>query len=437
MIRQSFIKSTIALLSMVFFVLVSCSDDHAAPENGTDDSIQNIEVPSSDVSSPIVSGQMVVIRGNGFTENSEIWFQASTRSTGKKADIISYSDEGISFIAPQMSGSCDVILKQGGNTQALGQVYLEERDLAGMEEYTYAISYDNEEEEYTSPVLYRYDYQSKNFEKKYDIPQGEVIKFVLPENVGNGNIYYFKRPVGSKNVNLFRYSIKAQQEEMVCSDWLNKFTNVAPGMAIGIIENTLCGLEASIDKGFEIVSFGEDGKTTLLKKAFPYDAINGKYVRRFYCEDDNLTFIYDSESRCVLTTGKIRFEGDNEDFDCLLSLNLRTGEVKMLRDEPNDAYYYEVLATKQGIVLVETSKDEYKTTLKLINPETLEIVSALDEVNQHITFSIYNEKTNSIYWERDNGTSNDYIMEYSLENKEISVSNGSLPYIEALFSIKY
>lgn len=436
MIRQSFIKSIMALLSMVLFVLASCSDDHVTPDNGTDGNVQNIEMPFSDASLPIVGGQLVIVRGKGFTENSEIWFQAYTRSFGEKADILSYSDESISFIAPPISGSYDVVLKQKDNEQSLGQVYLEERDLADMEEYAYAIGYDTKEE-YTSPVLYQYDSQSRYFERKFNLPKGEIIKFALPENTGNGNVYYFKQPVGSKSVNLFGYNMKSQQEKIICADWLNKFTNVAPGMAIGIIENTLCGLEASIEKGFEIVSFGEDGKTTRLKKAFPYESINGKYVTRFYCEDDNLTFTYDPKSRCVLTTGKIRFEGDKEDFDCLLSLNLRTGKVKLLRDEPNDAYYYEVLTTKQGIVLVETSKDEDKTTLKLINPETLEIVSTLDDVNQYIIYSIYNEKTNSIYWQDNNRTSDNYIMGYKLDNKAISVSNNSLPYIEALFSIKY
>ena len=208
-------------------------------------------------------------------------------------------------------------------------------------------------------------------------------------------------------------------------------------MAIGMIENTLCGLEASVDKGFEIVSFDDNGKTTLLKKAFPYDRINGKYVTQFYCEDDNLLFNYDSKSRCVLVTGSIRFEDDRESFDCLLSLNMKTGDIKLLRDEQNDAYYYEVLNTKQGFVLLEIGKDIDKTIVKTINPETLETTSILAEIDEYITSAIYNEKTNSIYWESSNGTSEDYVMEYTFDSKEVSVSNSSLPYIEALFSTKY
>lgn len=427
------------LLGMVFLFMGACSDD--ADNSDPNNDIQNIEMPSSGAESPIVSGKLVVIRGNGFSENSEIWFQTSSRSDEKKADVISYSDESISFIAPNMTGNCDVILRQEGKEKTLGQMFLEEKDVDNMNDYTYAAGYnvvDFEDNENAFPILYVFDRQSGDFEKKNELPNGEIIKFILAENNGNQNIYYFKRclPI-SKEVSLYKYNLAKQEEKKVCANWLNKFYNASPGMAIGMIENTLCGLEASVDKGFEIVSFDDNGKTTLLKKAFPYDRINGKYVTQFYCEDDNLLFNYDSKSRCVLVTGSIRFEDDRESFDCLLSLNMKTGDIKLLRDEQNDAYYYEVLNTKQGFVLLEIGKDIDKTIVKTINPETLETTSILAEIDEYITSAIYNEKTNSIYWESSNGTSEDYVMEYNFDSKEVSVSNSSLPYIEALFSIKY
>lgn len=427
------------LLGMVFLFMAACSDD--ADNSDPNNDIQNIEMPSSGAESPIVSGKLVVIRGNGFSENSEIWFQTSSRSGEKKADVISYSDESISFIAPNMTGNCDVILRQEGKEKTLGQMFLEEKDVDNMNDYTYAAGYnvvDFEDNENAFPILYVFDRQSGDFEKKNELPNGEIIKFILAENNGNQNIYYFKRclPI-SKEVSLYKYNLAKQEEKKVCANWLNKFYNASPGMAIGMIENTLCGLEASVDKGFEIVSFDDNGKTTLLKKAFPYDRINGKYVTQFYCEDDNLLFNYDSKSRCVLVTGSIRFEDDRESFDCLLSLNMKTGDIKLLRDEQNDAYYYEVLNTKQGFVLLEIGKDIDKTIVKTINLETLETTSILAEIDEYITSAIYNEKTNSIYWESSNGTSEDYVMEYTFDSKEVSVSNSSLPYIEALFSTKY
>lgn len=439
MMNKLFNVSTMPLLGMVFLFMAACSDD--ADNSDPNNDIQNIEMPSSGAESPIVSGKLVVIRGNGFSENSEIWFQTSSRSGEKKADVISYSDESISFIAPNMTGNCDVILRQEGKEKTLGQMFLEEKDVDNMNDYTYAAGYnvvDFEDNENTFPILYVFDRQSGDFEKKNELPNGEIIKFILAENNGNQNIYYFKRclPI-SKEVSLYKYNLAKQEEKKVCANWLNKFYNASPGMAIGMIENTLCGLEASVDKGFEFVSFDDNGKTTLLKKAFPYDRINGKYVTQFYCEDDNLLFNYDSKSRCVLVTGSIRFEDDRESFDCLLSLNMKTGDIKLLRDEQNDAYYYEVLNTKQGFVLLEIGKDIDKTIVKTINPETLETTSILAEIDEYITSAIYNEKTNSIYWESSNGTSEDYVMEYNFDSKEVSVSNSSLPYIEALFSIKY
>lgn len=384
------------LLGMVFLFMAACSDD--ADNSDPNNDIQNIEMPSSGAESPIVSGKLVVIRGNGFSENSEIWFQTSSRSGEKKADVISYSDESISFIAPNMTGNCDVILRQEGKEKTLGQMFLEEKDVDNMNDYTYAAGYnvvDFEDNENAFPILYVFDRQSGDFEKKNELPNGEIIKFILAENNGNQNIYYFKRclPI-SKEVSLYKYNLAKQEEKKVCANWLNKFYNASPGMAIGMIENTLCGLEASVDKGFEIVSFDDNGKTTLLKKAFPYDRINGKYVTQFYCEDDNLLFNYDSKSRCVLVTGSIRFEDDRESFDCLLSLNMKTGDIKLLRDEQNDAYYYEVLNTKQGFVLLEIGKDIDKTIVKTINPETLETTSILAEIDEYITSAIYNEKRN-------------------------------------------
>lgn len=439
MMNKLFNVSTMPLLGMVFLFMAAYSDD--ADNSDPNNDIQNIEMPSSGAESPIVSGKLVVIRGNGFSENSEIWFQTSSRSDEKKADVISYSDESISFIAPNMTGNCDVILRQEGKEKTLGQMFLEEKDVDNMNDYTYAAGYnvvDFEDNENAFPILYVFDRQSGDFEKKNELPNGEIIKFILAENNGNQNIYYFKRclPI-SKEVSLYKYNLAKQEEKKVCANWLNKFYNASLGMAIGMIENTLCGLEASVDKGFEIVSFDDNGKTTLLKKAFPYDRINGKYVTQFYCEDDNLLFNYDSKSRCVLVTGSIRFEDDRESFDCLLSLNMKTGDIKLLRDEQNDAYYYEVLNTKQGFVLLEIGKDIDKTIVKTINPETLETTSILAEIDEYITSAIYNEKTNSIYWESSNGTSEDYVMEYNFDSKEVSVSNSSLPYIEALFSIKY
>ena len=80
----------IAGLAMIFLFVTSCdTEKEDVPEKG--DEIQKVEIPSSDATNPIVAGQMIVIHGEDFTENSEIWIQPSTvtKAEGKemKAEI--------------------------------------------------------------------------------------------------------------------------------------------------------------------------------------------------------------------------------------------------------------------------------------------------------------------------------------------------------------
>ncbi|MEI3321873.1 MAG: hypothetical protein V8R92_02850, partial [Eubacterium sp.] len=108
---------------------------------------------------------MIVIHGEDFTENSEIWIQPSpvTKAEGKemKAEIISVSENGISFITPKVSGQCDILLRQGGKSQTLGSVYMEEKDL--RESFRVYVYYRGAEE--NSLSLHKYD-QSNNLFRK-------------------------------------------------------------------------------------------------------------------------------------------------------------------------------------------------------------------------------------------------------------------------------
>lgn len=47
--------NTIAFLGMVFFLMVACSDDNSEPNDFPNDDVQNIELPPSDVETPIIS----------------------------------------------------------------------------------------------------------------------------------------------------------------------------------------------------------------------------------------------------------------------------------------------------------------------------------------------------------------------------------------------
>lgn len=429
--------SIIAGLAMIFFFVASCdAGKEDVPENGGE--IQKVGVPTSDAANPIIAGQMVVIHGEGFKTDSEIWIQSSitTRTEGKgiKAEVISVSENGISFITPKMSGQCDILLKQGGKSQTLGSVYMEERDLESLPEYLYAIGGRDED----SPSLHKYNLSNGSFQKVSDLQNGDVIKFALSGTNGSGIVYYFQdTPASAKEqkVSLCGYDLKTNKAQVICSDWLTKFNNATTGQAIGMIEGSLCGVECSWEKGFEVIQFGNNGTKTLIKTFPASQLVAGKEVIRFYCEDDNLLFNYDSSSKSVLVTGFIQFKGEDDTSECLISLNIKTGEIKMIRDEQSKILF-QTLNTGKQILLLETNTEKDETTIKTINPETLESGTTLDVVQQYILHPVYNKQSNSIYWDKRNKLGYG-IMRYSLEDKTVSKSTASLPHIEALFSIRY
>lgn len=106
---------------------VSCSsDDDENPQTGNP--ISNLGMPQSSNDSPIKSGESVTIKGEGFTQLSEIWFRSVTKSvesSDTKAEIMSITVSGISFIAPAISGERNIILKQSGQEYTLGEMYFE------------------------------------------------------------------------------------------------------------------------------------------------------------------------------------------------------------------------------------------------------------------------------------------------------------------------
>lgn len=436
---------TLRMFATTLMMVVLCLNFSACSTDkedvpGIGDEIQEIEVPSSDATNPVVAGQMLVIHGEGFKANSEIWIQSSTvtkaEAQGIKTEVMSVSENGISFITPKMSGQCDILLKQEGKSQTLGSVYMEERDLKSLPEYLYAIGGLDED----SPSLYKCNLSNGSFQEVSDLQKGDVIKFALSGTNGNGIVYYFQdAPASDKEqkVSLCSYDLKTNKNQVICSDWLTKFNNAATGQAIGMIEGSLCGVECSLEKGFEIIQFGNNGKRTLIKTFSNNKLVAGKEVIEFYCEDDNLLFNYDSSTKSVLVTGSIQFKGEEHASECLLSLNIKTGEIKMIRDE-QDVIRFQTLNTGTQMLLLETNTEIDETTIKTINPETLESGIALGVVKQYILNPVYNEQSNSICWEKRNQLGHGHdIMTYSLATKEVSTTTTSLPYIETLFSIRY
>jgi len=109
------------LFSCFLFVLilVGCSDD----KNPSEAPIANLELPASTAEQPIVGGETVVVKGDGFTSTDEIWFyEVKTRASkeGVKAENVSLTSGGISFTAPNLSGQCQVVLLRNAQEFTLG-----------------------------------------------------------------------------------------------------------------------------------------------------------------------------------------------------------------------------------------------------------------------------------------------------------------------------
>jgi hypothetical protein len=105
--------------------VIACSKKDDGPESP----IKNIEIPQSSADSPVKAGETVTIKGEGFTQSSEIWLRASATTKGAtdevKATVTAVTATGISFIVPSVSGKNDVVLKQSGQEFVLGTMYFD------------------------------------------------------------------------------------------------------------------------------------------------------------------------------------------------------------------------------------------------------------------------------------------------------------------------
>ena len=104
-------------LTSILVMFIACSDDK-------DDKfpITGLELPS--LENPVKPGDVLTIKGSGFTSQSEIWFRAVTsRATGDvQANVTGVDDNGITFTAPVVHGKQSVLLKENGDEYTLGEM---------------------------------------------------------------------------------------------------------------------------------------------------------------------------------------------------------------------------------------------------------------------------------------------------------------------------
>lgn len=163
-------------LMLLCIGFVSCSSDDDDPQ--TNNPITNLEIPQSSSDNPIKAGKSVTIKGEGFTQTSEIWFKVITKSTENqdvKAEVTSVNVSGISFRVPDVSGERSIILKQSGQEYTLGKMY-----------------FDDSSETIVKKRLVKRDFSFNSSDDEifeYSYNEGKLA--VLLEKMSDGDIYQY------------------------------------------------------------------------------------------------------------------------------------------------------------------------------------------------------------------------------------------------------
>ena len=113
-------------LFMMLGLFIACSDDD---DKDNELPIKGLEIPKFE--NPVKPGESITIKGEGFTEASEIWFRSivtRAENTGDvKATVTEVSLTGITFTAPEVYGNQSILLKENGKEYELGKMTFEEQ----------------------------------------------------------------------------------------------------------------------------------------------------------------------------------------------------------------------------------------------------------------------------------------------------------------------
>lgn len=170
-------------LAAVAVLLSSCSKDDNG--NGTDPTnpIKGLEMPASSAEQPINAGATVTIKGTGFTASDEIWFAAAVKASGEvKAEGVTMTATGLSFIAPAMDGETSVTLKQAGKSYPLGKMFFATKGENPLTEHVYTVK-----ETDAGCEFFEYDLDKGAFTSVFQLPVTASLGFVSDNR---SNIYY-------------------------------------------------------------------------------------------------------------------------------------------------------------------------------------------------------------------------------------------------------
>lgn len=397
----------VACITLVMATLfVSCNDDdNKQPENP----IAGIELPKCDADHPISSGRTVEIKGTGFSASCEVWLQpAATRADAEAVKVdVTVTSTGISFVAPALAGKYDIVLKQEGESYTLGSLFF-------TAERLFAASV-NDDVTPEVTVFYEYDSSVDTFVEHSKV-QGDLWKAVLAG--AEGMIYYFK------DEGLFSYNLNTKTEKHLLNDhWLAKQDDyiTGTGQAIGLIGGELHGVKYSQKDGFTVVKISEDGKETEVKRFPEFTNIIGDPAV-FYCEDDNLLFVYDETSKTIVLTGWVE-TSDGEDVEAIVvSLGLNEPTPHAISNKELDSYSFMKVGDEFWLTAVtEKEKTVFRQIVDLKELIGMEIVTGLEE--EEFDSPVYGEASHTIYFTGDN----DELKKYNVTTKQVTESKATLP----------
>lgn len=151
---------------MIFMLLIlfncGCNNDKEAIPCP----VTSVELPQSSSDKPAEPGQILVIRGNGFAPDCEIWLHATEVAKTSEAiqgEITEVTDSSLSFIAPEVTGRQSVELRQDGGTWILGELIFPDKENLPLEILPRRISHIRVTwpEDMTFVIRYTYDAEGR------------------------------------------------------------------------------------------------------------------------------------------------------------------------------------------------------------------------------------------------------------------------------------
>lgn len=399
-------------LTAVAVLLSSCSKDGNAPNPMPDPTnpITGLEMPASSADQPVMAGTTVSIKGAGFTASDEIWFAATKASGEVKAEGVTATATGLSFIAPSMDGETSVTLKRAGKSYPLGKMFFATKGVTPLTEHVYVVK-----ETDAGCEFFEYDLDKGTFTSVFQLPVTASLGFVSDNR---SNIYYvandYTEP-GNNYQYVARCNLNEKKEVRMSNKLEGGYTS------IGMIDNVLHLMKYDKATGYNLMSVTDDGKETLVK-AFG-QLLDQNY--KFFEEDDNIRFIYDVASKSIVLAGGSEYKGGENWLSTILAFSMETGVIT-IKNDPNTDNWFDLAKTATGVLLFNYQADEevFKTRIDYIEPTTLANKSAVATVNCLFNVPVYVSSKN-ILLGVDDARHPCSVMSYDLTTKNLKQIAGS------------